>query len=745
MPFPFYRRAVCAALNVGVLTLFELPAVAQQPAETDPKTAVAADSDAVAVSLPSIEVESPEQTPLITAPLTSTTLTPPQVGEWRTKTDDAAQMIQSIPGTSVYQTGGVSGLPVIHGLADDRVNTLINGVPLPSACSNHMNPPLSYLTPSSVGEFMAIAGITPVSAGGDSIAGTVIANSPPPLFAAPGESLRITGETQGFYRSNNDNYSTAIDGTVASDTYSMNYKGSFATAGNYQGGGNDGTLHASEYRSFNQLVTGAMRGTNDLATLQFGQQYIPYQGFPNQYMDMTENRSYLGNAAYERTFDWGQLNGRAFVQSIDHTMNFLDDKGDNADGGMPMDTDAWNAGYRLAAKIPLNERDTLNVGSEYFYNFLNDRWPAVAGSMMMSPNEYVSINDGTRNRLGTFAEWEAQWAPQWSTLLGLRNDTVWMNTGDVQAYNAMPSMMNPDAAAAAAFNARNHARTDVNFDWTALGRFTADENQTYELGYARKTRSPNFYERYAWGTGSMSSRMIGWFGDGNGYVGDIGLKPEVAHTVSATADWHGDWHGGGDAPWQVKLTPYYSYVENYIGVDKIKDFTNSAGEPTGFVQLQFANHNAQFYGIDLGTSTEIWQSGDVGRFTFSGTLGWVRGEDLSTNTNAYQQMPLNSRLTFSHDLGTWASAIEVVVAAEKSKVDNTRNELRTDEYALLNLRTSYGIGPARIYFAIDNVFDTGYDLPLGGIAVSELGYNGGQREQVWGIGRSFITGLSLQW
>lgn len=741
MSYPFCRRAACAALNVAVLALFEFPAFAQEATETDPGTTLAAEGGTAAVSLPSIDVESPDPTPLISLPLTSMSLTSQQMSEWRTKTNDTAQMMLSIPGGSAYQTGGVSGLPVLNGLADDRVNTLVNGVPIPSACSNHMNPPLSYLTPTSVGDFTAIAGITPVSKGGDSIAGTVIANSPAPLFANPGESYRFTGETQGYYRSNNDNYSAALDTTVANDTYSMNYNGSFDTAGNYSGGGNNGTLHSTEYRAYNQLVTGAVRGDNDLATFQFGQQYIPYQGFPNQYMDMTENRSYLGNAAYERTFDWGQLNGRAFVQSVDHTMNFLDDKGGNETGGMPMDTDAWNAGYRLAAKIPLNERDTLNVGSEYFYNFLNDRWPAVSGSMMMGPNEYFSINDGTRNRLGTFAEWEAQWAPHWSTLLGLRNDTVWMNTGDVQAYNAMPSMMNPDAAAAAAFNSRSHARTDVNFDWTALGRFTADENQTYELGYARKTRSPNFYERYAWGTGSMASRMIGWFGDGNGYVGDIGLKPEVAHTVSATADWH----GGGDAPWQVKLTPYYSYVENYIGVDRIQDFTNMAGQPSGFVQLQFANHNAQFYGVNLGTGTEIWESDDYGRFNFDGTLAYVRGRDLTTNTNAYQQMPLNTRLTLSHDLGAWASAIEVVVVAEKSKVDNTRNELRTDEYALLNLRTSYGIGPARIYFAIDNVFDNGYDLPLGGIAVSELDFNGGQREQVWGTGRSFTAGLSLEW
>ena len=57
---------------------------------------------------------------------------------------------------------------------------------------------------------------------------------------------------------------------------------------------------------------------------------------------------------------------------------------------------------------------------------------------------------------------------------------VWMDTGDVQAYSPanclmmmgmMCMMPNPDAAAAAAFNAKDHARTDANFDMTALARF----------------------------------------------------------------------------------------------------------------------------------------------------------------------------------------------------------------------------------------------------------------------------------
>ena len=32
--------------------------------------------------------------------------------------------------------------------------------------------------------------------------------------------------------------------------------------------------------------------------------------------------------------------------------------------------------------------------------------------------------------------------------------------------------------------------------------------------------------------------MNNFVGDGNGYVGNLDLKPEVANTVSVTGDWH---------------------------------------------------------------------------------------------------------------------------------------------------------------------------------------------------------------
>jgi iron complex outermembrane receptor protein len=72
-----------------------------------------------------------------------------------------------------------------------------------------------------------------------------------------------------------------------------------------------------------------------------------------------------------------------------------------------------------------------------------------------------------------------------------------------------------------------------------------------EFGLARKVRSPNLYERYTWSTWGMAALMNNFVGDGNGYVGNMDLKPEKAYTASFTFDWH-----AADRSWELKATPF---------------------------------------------------------------------------------------------------------------------------------------------------------------------------------------------
>jgi iron complex outermembrane receptor protein len=168
---------------------------------------------------------------------------------------------------------------------------------------------------------------------------------------------------------------------------------------------------------------------------------------------------------------------------------------------------------------------------------------------------------------------------------------------------------------ASAFNAQDRARTDVNVDATAVARYQPDDTESYELGLARKNRSPNFYERYAWGTSTVG--MISWFGDGNGYTGNPDIKPETAYTVSASGQWQ-----GSENRWHFGLTPYFTRIENYIGVISICG-PQCTGMPAA--QLEFANHEARLYGLDAAGSY-VWQMpGAYGLVRLTGTGGFVRG------------------------------------------------------------------------------------------------------------------------
>ena len=67
---------------------------------------------------------------------------------------------------------------------------------------------------------------------------------------------------------------------------------------------------------------------------------------------------------------------------------------------------------------------TLLLGQEYYGYRIDDWWPAVEGSMMMGPNEYVNINDGERDRFTGFVELQHQLNKRWWVSAGARIEHV---------------------------------------------------------------------------------------------------------------------------------------------------------------------------------------------------------------------------------------------------------------------------------------------------------------------------------
>jgi iron complex outermembrane receptor protein len=662
---------------------------------------------------------------------------------------------------SVHDAGGRAGLPVVRGLADERIRVQIDGAEPMAACPNHMNPALSKIAPSKVGSIEVYRGIAPVSVGGDSIGGTIRVESPPPAFAdGPGELL-ATAQGGAYFGSNGNAYGYDATGTVASERLHLSYSESNANADNYEAGrdfkpGGVGSLlpggdyldgdvvGSSQYDDLiDRSLTAGVRHEDHLLTVTGALQRVGFEGFPNQRMDMVRNDEARLGIRYAGQYGWGALRASLYGQDVDHEMDFGPDRFDYG-LGMPMKARSETRGGSLEGDVRLTERDLLRVGTLYQGYDLDDWWPAVGTVGLMAPDRFWNVRDGERNRFGLFAEWQADWSPRWRTTLGLRGETVLADAGPVQGYNDDFVVWSEDAAA---FNARDRRRRDTNVDWAAIVEYAPSDRLSLEAGYARKTRSPSLYELYPWSTNPMAALMNNFVGDGNGYVGDVDLRPEVADTVALTIDLHDD--GGGDA-WRLEVTGHLTHVDDFIDARRC-DFGQCSVENVtrsdGFVILQYANQSARLYGVDVSGHARLWESDRFGSVAATGLLAWVRGDNRKTGDDLHHIMPLHGTVALEHRIGRWSSAAELELVASKTRVSQVRNEVPTDSYSLLHLRASYEWEHVRIDASVENVLDRFYELPLGGAYLGQ-GPSMSTGTLPWGVtvpgrGRSFQVALRL--
>lgn len=728
-------------------------------------------AEATNTTLPDIEVIGERIKPL--PALSDSALGGGNITHLRASTSDTAKLLEDQPGISLYGAGGVSSLPAIHGMADDRVRVKVDGIDFIASCPNHMNSPLSSIDPTNVGSVKVYAGITPVSVGGDSIGGSIVVDSPAPVFAAPGQGSLAKGEIGAFFRSNGNAKGGNLSATYATESINLTYSGATAESSNYKAGGNFKTrtdtgvtghtlpldeVGSTAYKTRNHTLGFAMKGGNHIVEAKLGLQDIPYELYPNQRMDMMGNTQHSFNLRYLGQLGWGALEARAYHDKVDHFMEFGPDKkflytAGNSTQGMPMNTQGKTTGATVKASIVLTEQDLLRVGGEFQNYRLDDWWPAVTGSAGMGPNPFWNINNGKRDRTALFGEWEKNLNPQWLTMLGLRYERVNTNAGQVHGYNSATfptagagGMMN-QTRDAVSFNNAIRDKTDNNWDMSALARYTANANNDIEFGFARKVRSPNLYERYTWSTANMMSIMNNFVGDGNGYIGDVNLRPEKAHTLSVTFDRH-----DADNSWEFKATPYYTRVTDYIDAVQWNGTTNAARAPlltNQFVVLKYTNQSARLYGLDLSGHMPLAKTG-MGELGLKGLLTYTNGKNRNTGDDLYNIMPLNAKLTFTQKLGGWDNGIELVAASAKNQLSDARNEIRTPGYGLVNLRATYSWKQARVDFGVENLFDKLYALPLGGAYAGQgttMSIN--SADMPWGIpvpgiGRSIYAGATLK-
>ncbi len=684
-------------------------------------------------------------------------------------TSDTASVLSMLAGVSVNQTGAVSSLPMIRGLSDDRLRIKVDGMDMIAACPNHMNPPLSYMAPSDVGQMTVFAGITPVSVGGDSIGGSIISESKAPEFT---DRANFEGEAGGFSRSNNDASGFNARLTQTSENLYASYSGSYSKGDNYTAASDFKTIAetgrpghslpldevgSTAYETQNHNLRLAYKTGDDVFDAQLGYQNMPTQLYPNQRMDLLDNQQIRVNLNWKRETDWGQLQTRLYHEKVEHGMDFGPDRqlwyGSNAVGGaacdpirfvgdpagtcasgMPMSSDSKNTGLTISAEIDLAASGLVRLGTEFQQFSLEDYWEASGGGM--GPGTFQNINNGERNRSAAFAEHELSLADDWLVMYGVRVERVERDADDVRGYSTAMNAMGMQVMEANAFNSVDRKHSDTNVDLTLLTRYSLNSQIELELGVAQKVRSANLYEVFPWSSWMMAASMNNLVGDGNGYVGNLDLDPETARTLSGSLSWRSE-----SGLHELSVNPYITRVDDYI--DAVA--ANAMWRTGQYNVLRYQNQEAELKGVDLTLSSRLADNAS-GVWQLAGNLSFIDAENTNTGEGLYNIVPLQGRLSLTHQLAGWDNSLEWVFAGNKDDLSMVRNEAATDSYSLFNLRASHSWQSVRVDLGVENLLDEFYFLPAGGTYVAQgmtMSMNGIPFGiGVPGMGRSVYAGIN---
>ncbi len=649
--------------------------------------------------------------------------------------NDAAALLQKVPGANVNANGPLSGIAQYRGLFGERVNVNSDGATYKSACANSMDAPMSHV-PTSLTETVRInRGIAPVSSGIETIGGNIVQRTRRGDFAE-GEDVLFSGKTTNGVNSVNDAYFTSIFANIANQNHKFRLGGSREEGNDYDW---DGGLNRATSHERNAGTLGYGFRTDDRNhELDFGYNYNDTHttGTPSLPMDIIYSRGGVSIFNYQGLLaDKYAVTTEFQYQDIQHRMDNFTLRGTVANNAQRQsDNVARGFGYKVTIDIPLYDGNLL-LGADGD----NIEHDALITNPTMDAFSIRNFNDVQRDRYGVFAEWKGELVRDWELELGSRVNWIRMDADSVGGTaGPFANPNSPASTLANNFNAQKHAKDDLNVDMVAVLTHHLNNELDVELGFARKTRSPSYQERYNW----LPLNSTGGLADGRNYIGNIELQPEVSYQAELGVNWQTD-----NAYFMPRA--FYRYVYDYIQGTATSNATAIAAakmaDPSAPIPLEYTNVDAYLYGFDVEAGFRFLEDWKVDMM-----VSYVRGRRDDVTDNLYRIAPLNGRIGVFYDTPEWLAGSELIGYDDQNETANYNGEVVTPGYFIWNLRAQYrpqyrAIKGLQIGVGIENVLDESYRVHLSGLNRNKVNDGTPLNEHLPGPGRNFYATLSYDW
>jgi len=661
---------------------------------------------------------------------------------------DVAKLLKLAPGANVNSNGALTGIAQYRGMFGSQVNVRVDGFNIAPAGPNWMDPPLSSIPSSRLGDLTVIRGVSPVSLGSESIGGTILATTRHGRFG-DGEEFNPVGEVSGGGQSANKSWFSALQAGAANQTHRFSVFGTYDHA-NDMDAGNGKTIIPSGYERYTYGAEYGFQREDQEIMLGYQHMRTNDAGTPALPMDVIYLKGDSGKASYSGQFGQFRVEAKAHYAGTDHRMDNFTHRLPSTVRGNPVrrysDTDSKDGSYDLRAAMDLG-------GGEF--SFGTDGWIAKHNATIFNPDNsrfrVDNYNDIERNRYGFFGEWQGELGEAWDLTGGLRYTRVNSDAGKVLAQGMPTPVQRRADVLVADFNASGRDKSDNLFDLAFILNHRLNDTMDLELGLARKQQAPSYQQRYLW----LPLESTAGLADGRTYIGDIDLDHETSYNIDLGFNWNSP---GFYATPRV----FYKWVNDYIqgtpvtggpALDYRQTVTNMA-RGAGFCQanpsnpactlLQFSNVDAKFYGADMGFGGRI---GDP--WLIDGTVSYVRGKRRDISDDLYRIAPLNGTLALTYEQPVWSVTGRGNFYAKQDQVSETNLEQESDAYATFDLFGSYHWKKqVKIQAGVTNLLDKYYEDHLSGYNRVSADENGnasdiGVGERLPGAGRSFFLQASM--
>ena len=642
---------------------------------------------------------------------------------------DTAELLQQLPGANFNRNGSLTGIAQYRGLFGDRVNVSVNGLGTLSGGPNAMDAPLSYASPLLLKNLTIERGIASVSGSSESLGGHIDAEYDRGDHSLS-ENFTLSGNVRTRYEDNGNQSSTGLALIGANDSHKVALLAEDDQSDDLEFA--DGLITPSKLdRQYLDLsyawrndATEVMVWSSSLDTIDTGTPALP--------MDIGFIDTRINGISLDQQLDATRLEIAISRTEVDHVMdNFSLRTPPASPMGYRTNTARGSGSRWKAGTLTELERGELRFGI--------DGESSVHAARITNPNMapffIQNFADAERDLVGLYGQWN-QPVGSYDIEAGIRFNRVSLDSGEVSfnipPMNPMMTMMGMNAGMlAAAFNAsdrsQDHDNTDVVFK---IGR-VVNPGRTIYIELAQKTRAPSYQEAFLW----LPLQSTGGLADGRSYVGNPLLSSETSHEINLGTDWR------SDNAWLMPQV-FYKDIKNYIqGVPTTNATANMvAMMMTGMPALEFANTDAEIYGLDLSWGLKLSE-----QISLDGTMTWVRGKRTDIDDNLYRLAPLNGRVSLTLDRMNWSAALDLVAYAGQDDVASYNAEPTSAGYGIVNARFRWDATDSlELSASIENALDRTYRPHLGGInrvaAVDVL-----QGARLPGYGRSINVGLAYSW